>query len=1322
MESARAAFLIKPADVDSEIATLLRGVTNAGKAAKPSLALRLADRAHRLAPTSLEIVRLYSSLLIRNGFPTEAAAIISELKDGVPDAQLAAVDVEASLALADLEAAAIKLESYLALFAVSPWSALAKVARRVVEQTGPTCAGWIGVTPEFNLIGDLRKASNCEPIALEATYPGEAPLLQQIDCSGGWSKEDGLSSIRAMHGLRIASAAWQQPAIGANVSIPESFGFTCSVATGSGGLRGSLRLSWLPPEVVPSVVAVSGKVTRDIWLEPDPDQLGAHMFEMKAGTFRRWRHSTVDLYVRLPDGRQEQFCGSPYPLAPVKPYEGAGVKAPKTIRAPRDSVIKIIIPVYGGREDAVRCIESVRATVPDDVDIVVIDDASPDSALTTYLREFADSGAIKLLSNLRNMGFPASVNRGMAEAAGYDIIILNSDTVVFPGWLERMRAHADANPEYATITPLSNVGSIASYPANEDPLCSHDRAELRDRHAAIANAGQLVEAPTGVGFCMFLRRAAIDQVGPFDEALFSLGYGEENDFCMRASSHGWKHGIACDIYVLHRGGISFGPRKHALMARNGAILNERHPSYSSSVEDFASRDPLAPFRRALGEAEVALQDKQCLVVSLGLRGGVERQVNARLNQLREDGYSPILIRPTVDGKQLQIDNAQTPAGELCYDLPRDAGAFESFLERCRIEHLEIHHYLGIPDAIIETCINHSPSFDIYIHDFSWYCPRLTLLGLSNLYCGEPDIDRCEQCVSLLGSALHEEISVANLRARSERWFSQARRLIVPSEDTAARYRNHFPRLLFEIQSWESEFEPIRVNSPSVDAPLKIAVIGAIGDQKGYDFLLECARYAALRDLPVEFIVFGFTQDDQRLMQTGKVFITGRYEEDEIGHLLQREAPAAAVFLSVTPETWCFSLSHAMRAGLPILAFDHGAVAERLKASKVEYELVDLGVTAQKLYRALVDLVGRHRDNLASGRTPNLHSELAREANAPSVFRPELPPGVERVPVNENISATAEFLKLAKGLYLFSVVSDNEEPSDEGNALPAVQISTAPGSRQGAVEYLGSRNVGQHWLYRSGDNLVLKVTQSSTDIVVTLVTRPNLKPLQIDVQRLEGEHDITGWHGAGSSQPASFTGNPQSQLAGANIVPPLPPTSADCLKSQIVVHVQNVGDMVFFDQSWAGASDRKLSIEAFAITPMLNIAPDGIEYKCLMATGMESHWVEQGQPCGTRGLATPLLGFAVRPKNGSRSKRFSCEYFGRFASGKVVGPIQDGQMCAGIGPSDYLESIWVRILERNSKRPKKASASGAAKTKTQETNDPPSERIGPRFSVFREIDA
>ena len=89
----------------------------------------------------------------------------------------------------------------------------------------------------------------------------------------------------------------------------------------------------------------------------------------------------------------------------------------------------------------------------------------------------------------------------------------------------------------------------------------------------------LVDIPTAVGFCMYIRRECLDATGLFREDAFAQGYGEENDFCLRARRLGWRHVAVPGVFVAHTGGASFGAARAQLLARNAAVLERLHPGY-----------------------------------------------------------------------------------------------------------------------------------------------------------------------------------------------------------------------------------------------------------------------------------------------------------------------------------------------------------------------------------------------------------------------------------------------------------------------------------------------------------------------------------------------------------------------------------------------------------------------------------------------------------------------------------------------------------------------------------------------------------------------
>ena len=167
------------------------------------------------------------------------------------------------------------------------------------------------------------------------------------------------------------------------------------------------------------------------------------------------------------------FPASARPLAPFQP--GIVPAAPASARgipaaaqpAP-DRPVAVVVPVYAGLRLTMDCLDSVFATVPPDSRIIVVDDASPEPELSAALDALRQSGRIKLLRHATNTGFPRAANTGLRAALALrgrpDIVLLNSDTLVAPGWLAGLRAVVHATPDIGTATPLSNDATILSYP------------------------------------------------------------------------------------------------------------------------------------------------------------------------------------------------------------------------------------------------------------------------------------------------------------------------------------------------------------------------------------------------------------------------------------------------------------------------------------------------------------------------------------------------------------------------------------------------------------------------------------------------------------------------------------------------------------------------------------------------------------------------------------------------------------------------------------------------------------------------------------------
>lgn len=257
----------------------------------------------------------------------------------------------------------------------------------------------------------------------------------------------------------------------------------------------------------------------------------------------------------------------------------------------------IVVPVFNAVAQTQRCLAALLRHQGDAEAVIVIDDASTDPAVAALMAELPDTWV--RVSNERNLGFVATANLGMALARRADVVLLNADTEVSPGWLAAIETCAASDPRIASITPFTNHGEIASLPEWCAPNPWPEDIDRWAHAAAALPAEAYCDVPTAVGFCMYLRRASLDEVGGFDELAFGRGYGEENDWCLRAAALGWRHVLCHRAFVAHEGGASFAPLGLKPGGQAMDTLLNRHPDYLNQVNRFIEADPLRAHRQAL---------------------------------------------------------------------------------------------------------------------------------------------------------------------------------------------------------------------------------------------------------------------------------------------------------------------------------------------------------------------------------------------------------------------------------------------------------------------------------------------------------------------------------------------------------------------------------------------------------------------------------------------------------------------------------------------------------------------------------------------------
>jgi GT2 family glycosyltransferase/glycosyltransferase involved in cell wall biosynthesis len=613
--------------------------------------------------------------------------------------------------------------------------------------------------------------------------------------------------------------------------------------------------------------------------------------------------------------------------------------------------IDVIVPVYKDRVLTLNCLYSIlTARYPTPFELIVIDDASPDQRLTRDLQQLAARGLFTLLHNESNLGFVATVNRGMALHPERDIVILNSDTEVYNNWLERLHAAAYRHETTASVTPLSSNATICSYPRflhdNPFPL-ELSYAEL-DQEAAIVNERHEVEAPTGVGFCMYLKREAIKQIGQFDEVAFGKGYGEENDWCQRAIQNGWRNVIATDIFVRHIGSASFQGEKNERLVHALRTLQRKHPNYLAQVKAFVDADPLRSARRRLDWARLQRQvrPENILLVCHNRGGGSERHMQEDAVRLLEENKGVFILR-AVRGKPDRV-RIQHPASKQLLNLQNfklsEIGALAKALQPLAISCVHSHGLVDFtanaPRQIMRLAQTLNAGLQVDIHDYKAICPRINLVDDEGMYCGEPDEAGCDACLTTLGNDFGIE-QIRPWRSQHYEVLKFAEEIWVPSHDVAQRLKRYYPDLAFAIAPHEDlRITCFQTPVPAPDEPLHVVVIGSIGKMKGFNVVLSCAQDAKKRNLPLRFTVLGHSINDRKLRKAG-VHVTGMYQENQAQEQLAVLKPHVVLLPSTWPETYSYTLTIALKAGLPVFAFDIGAIAERLKALKLAQHLQPL---------------------------------------------------------------------------------------------------------------------------------------------------------------------------------------------------------------------------------------------------------------------------------------------------------------------------------------------------------------------------------------------
>jgi len=587
----------------------------------------------------------------------------------------------------------------------------------------------------------------------------------------------------------------------------------------------------------------------------------------------------------------------------------------------------VILPVYRGVEMTKSCILAAIPSILADAEakLLAINDASPDVGMQEMLEQLAIQWPDRLLvlKNVSNLGFVRTVNRGLAYFSQYDVVLLNSDVIVPKDWLSRLINEAYSRPNIGTVTPFSNNSTICSFPYFNQENAQPFDLDV-DSIDSVFKQEKLpcIEAPTGVGFCMYIRRACLDKVGYLNEEKFGRGYGEENDLCQRALKSGWLNLISPNIYAFHEGGVSFSSDKQALVDNAMRVIDELHPNYHSDVQRFIKSDPIKHARvTRYVQLLAAIAIPKVLHVSHSLGGGVKQHVE-ELGEYYGSRIANILLAPNGNKGEVSISLGLTPhADSLIFSIPSQYADMLALLKAIGISAAHFHHTIGLDSKLLQLSTDLSVARLITVHDYYWLFGNPTLTDEAGKYPGFYS-DQLHNPLYPLPHGMTVKAWQESLRS----FIEGADCVIFPSNSTKIIFDKVYqPAKPVVAPHIESQ---LNVNTLPRNLAIKdayaVGVLGALGKEKGADILESLATKAKESGSNFNFKLIGYAYRPLKLVEK-----TGPYETKELKDLVKEHQLDILLFTAQWPETYSYTLSYALDSGLPIIAPNIGAFPERL---------------------------------------------------------------------------------------------------------------------------------------------------------------------------------------------------------------------------------------------------------------------------------------------------------------------------------------------------------------------------------------------------------
>lgn len=642
--------------------------------------------------------------------------------------------------------------------------------------------------------------------------------------------------------------------------------------------------------------------------------------------------------------------------------------------------IDIIVPVYNAYEFTEECIKSViKNTDLNKHTLVLINDKSPDEKILPMLLKYQKENQDKqivVLDNEENMGFVKTVNKGMQYSKN-DVILLNSDTEVTKNWIKKIQKCAYSNKYIATVTPLTNNGTIASVPNfgidNElpDNMTLDEYSEMIEK----ISKNRYPELTTGNGFCMYIKRYVIEELGLFDAETFGKGYGEENDFCYRALDHGYTNVLCDNTFIYHKGTQSF--KKENMTASRAALIDEhmnllrkKHPIYVQKTDNFLSNNPIRDIQENIN-LNILLHNKKRILYlvneweeNMEMTGGTSLHIKDIILSNMKSNIASLVVAPDkhdltrfklylyTDKYAKEIASYKTDIqayGQINYTNNSYKEMLENIFDSFKIDILHVHHFLFQTFDAIDIAKERNIYSIVTLHDLYMMCPSINMV-YKDKYCEYDESKDCANCLHIRYGVNSNILN--NWQKTCLHTLEQFDKIIVPSENTKKLFKKIYKDLDIEVVEHGVTVIETTPNEKKESKEFNIAFVGAMAIHKGSNILKDLVRKN--NNSSIKIHLFGKSEDSELEKNRASYINHGPYKRGELPQLLIDNNIDLVCIFATWPETYSYTLTECYMAQVPILTFDIGAVGERVKKDNLGWT-IDFDINFEKILEKIKEI-------------------------------------------------------------------------------------------------------------------------------------------------------------------------------------------------------------------------------------------------------------------------------------------------------------------------------------------------------------------------------